>query len=214
MKEFRDLTISGTREQLVATVAEIENALSDGWKRNKQIEEEGKARAGLTPDQLRFCFKCTSTASRKAALLVLMSNREDNLWLSNIVPDETGQLTYDQFNYILEEFVQRFAGPAAAKTGVTIETSSGVVTIDNWFSAETAKKLRRFLERSHGNTSRPEDYDLWKAFLVSAHREDAKVHGDLLRRWLKEDADCDEYSADQLASEYQSSQEILEYAEA
>ena len=212
MKEYRDLTISGTRERLIATIGEIEKALNDGWKRNKEIEEKGRERAGLTPDQLRFCFKCTPTSSRKGALLVLMSNREDNLRLSNIVPDELGQLTHDEFNYILDEFLRKFARPAAARTGVTIETSSGIVTIDDWFSTGTAAKLRRFLELTHGSTSRPEDYELWKAFLVSAHRDDAKVHGDLLGRWLKEDAHCDEYYADKLASEYQSSQEILEYA--
>lgn len=212
MKEYREMTISGPREALVATVAEIEKALNDGWKRNKQIEEKNRERAGLTTDQLRFCFTCTPTTSRKGALLVLMSNPEDNLRLTNIVPDEMGRLTHDEFNYILEEFLQKFARPVAAKTGVTIETSSGVVTIDDWFSPETAGKLRRFLELSDGSTSRSEDYELWKAFLVSAHREDAKVHGDLLRRWLEEDAGCDEYYADKLASEYQSSQEILEYA--
>jgi hypothetical protein len=213
MKEYRDLWISGTREQLIATVAEIEKALNDGWKRNKQIEEERRGRAGLTPDQLRFCFTCTPTTSRKGALLVLMSNAEDNLRLTNIVPDQLGQLSHDEFNCILEEFLQKFARPAAAKTGVTIETSSGVVTIDDWFSTETAEKLRRFLELSHGSTSRPDDDELWKAFLVSAHREDAKVHGDMLRRWLEEDAGCNEYYADQLASDYQRSQEILSFEE-
>jgi len=212
MKEYRDLTISGTRERLIATVADIENALNDGWKRNKQIEVEGRARAGLKPAQLRFCFTCTPTTSRKGALLVLMSNPEDNLCLTNIVPDELGRLTHDEFNYILEEFLQKFARPAAARTGVTIETSSGVVTIDDWFSTETAEKLRRFLELSRGSKSRPEDDELWKAFLVSAHREDAKVHGELLRRWLEEDAGC-KYYADELASDYQRSQEILTFEE-
>jgi hypothetical protein len=212
MKEYRDLTISGTRERLIATVAEIEKALNSGWSRAKQIEEERRPSTGLTPDQLRFCFTCTPTPYRKGAHLVLMSDPENNLRLTNIVPDELGRLTHDEFNYILEEFLQKFAKPAAARTGVMIETSSGVVTIDDWFSAETATKLRRFLELAHGSTSRSEDYELWKAFLVSAHREDAKVHGDLLRRWLKEEAGCDEYYAETLASEYQSSQEILEYA--
>jgi len=213
MKEYRDLTISGTREQLLATVVEIETALNDGWQRNKQREEETRPRTGLTPDQLIFCFTCTPTISRKGALLALMSNPEDNLRLTNIVPDELGQLTYDEFNYILEEFLQKFARPAAAKTGVTIETSSGVVTIDDWFSPETAEKLRHFLKLSNGSRSRPDDDERWMAFLVSAHREDAKVHGDQLRRWLEEDARCKEYRAENLASDYERSREILSFEE-
>jgi hypothetical protein len=212
MKDYRDLTISGTRDQLVATAAEIEKILNDGWKRKNQIEEDTRPRSGLAPDQMIFCFACTATPSRKGALLVLMSNREDNPRLTNIVPDEMGRLSYDEFNYILEEFLKKFARPAADRMGATVETSSGVVTIEDWFHPETAEKLRRFLIRSHGNTNRTEDYRLWMAFLVSAHRENAKVHGDLLRRWLKEDAGLYEDVADQLASEYQSSQEILEYA--
>ncbi|MCI0376532.1 MAG: hypothetical protein L0215_02885 [Gemmataceae bacterium] len=203
MKEYRDLTISGPGDVLIATVAEIEKELNDGWQRNKQIEEKGRPRAGLTPDQLRFCFTCAPTTSRKGALLVLMNNRADNLWLTNIVPDELGKLTPDEFNYILEEFLQKFVRPAAAKTGATIATSNGVVSIDDWFAKETADKLRRFLDLSHGGTSHPDDHKRWMEFLVSAQNEGAEVRGDLLRRWLIEDAGCDEYVAEELASEYQ-----------
>jgi hypothetical protein len=207
MKEYRDLTISGSREVLVATIAEIERTLSDGWSRNQQLEEQGRARAGLTSNQLRFCFTCTPTKSRKGAALALTSNSEENLSLSNIVPDELGQLTYDEFNDILEEFLQSFARPAAAKTGATIETSNGVVTIEDWFSKETADKLRRFLDSTHGITIHPDGHKRWMEFLVAAQREGAKAHGDLLRRWLVEDAGCLEYRAQELASEYQTIQD-------
>ncbi len=213
MKAYRTLTISGTYEILVATIAEIENRLNNGWQRNKQIEEDGRNPAGLAPEQLRYCFKCEPTPSRKGALVVLMSDPNDNLQLTNIVPDELGQLTFDEFNSILEEFVQKFVRPAIAKTGAELETSSGIVTIDDWFTRETAEKLRRFLKLTHGSTSHPEDEKLWNSFLVSADRENADVHGDLLRRWLKEDAGIHEHYADQLASDYQRLKEFLMYKE-
>lgn len=213
MKDYRDLTISGTRERLVATLAEIEKAMNDGWKRNKQIEEEFRAPAGLTTGQTAFCFTCTATTCRKAAHLLLLNNADGALRLTNIVPHEYGQLTHDEFNYILEEFLKKFVRPAADKTAVTVETSSGVVTIDDWFSAETAEKLRHFLKLTHGSTSRPDDYELWMAFLVSAHREGAKVHGDRFRRWLEEDARCGEFRAERLASDYQRSQDLLSFEE-
>lgn len=44
-------------------------------------------------------------------------------------------------------------------------------------------------------------------FLIAAQNEDAEVHGDLLRRWLVEDAGCHEYRAEKLASEYQTIQD-------
>jgi hypothetical protein len=207
MKEYREMTISGPRDVLTATIAEIEKALNDGWKRDKQIEENGRTSAFLTADQMRFCFTCTPTTCRKGALLVLMSNSEGNLWLSNIVPNEYGKLTHDEFNCILEEFLQKFARRAAAKTGAIIDASSGVVTVDDWFSKETADKLRRFLALTHGSTGHPNDHKRWMEFLVAAQNEGAEVHGDLLRRWLIEDAGCDEYSARELASDYQTIQD-------
>lgn len=207
MKEYRDLTLSGPRDVLIATVAEIEKKLNDGWQRNKQKEEEVREPAGLTPDQLLFCFSCSQADSRMAAILMLMSDRDDNLSLTNIVPDEFGQLTHDEFNYILDEFFRKYAEPAAAKTGAKIDSSSGVVTIDEWFSKGTADKLRRFLNATGGSTNHPSDHRRWMEFLVAAQNDRASVSGDLLRRWLIEDAGCDEYRAQELASEYQTIQD-------
>lgn len=212
MKVYRNLTIAAPREVLVATISAIEQALTGGWSRNQQIEEEGRARAGLTLSQLRYCFKCTPTLQRKGALLVLMSNAEGNLWMSNIVPDEVGQLTPDEFNSILEEFLEKFARPAATKTRATIETSSDTATIDDWFSTETAAKLRRFVQLTRGSTSHLDDYKLWMAFLVAAHSEGAQVPEGLLQQWLVEGAGCDEYRAQKLTSQYRFSQDIMNYA--
>jgi hypothetical protein len=214
MKEYRDLTISGSRDVLLATVAEIEKNLNEGWMRDRKVEDEGLERAFLTKDELRFCFRCAPTSSRKGALLVLMShpeNPEDSLWLSNIVPDEFGQFTHDEFNYILEEFLHRFARSAAAKAGATIEASTGIIGLEDWFSKETADKLRRFLSETGGSTSHPTDYGLWMDFVAAARREEASVHVDLLRRWLEEDAGCDEYRASKLANEYQVIKEYVEF---
>jgi hypothetical protein len=213
MKDYREMTISGPQDLLVATVAEIEKSLNDGWERNRQTEEKSRPQAGLSSDALCFCFTCAPNACRRGALLVLMSNRDGNLWLSNIVPNEMGRLTYDEFNYIFEEFLQKFAKSAAAKTGVAIRASSGVVTLEDWFSPATANKLRRFLTLSHGSTIRTDDRERWMEFLIAAHREGAEVHGDVLRRWLEEDARCDEDDADDLARDYQRSQEILNFEE-
>ncbi len=212
MKVFREFTISGSRETLVATIAEIEKKLSDGWKRNREVEEH-LDQDGLANVDLRFCFTCEPLGSRKGARLMLMSSPDENLRLVNIVPNEFGQLTHDEFNAILEEFAVKFAKPAAATTGALIELSNDIVTLEDWFSRTTAEKLRRFLAVTRGSTSHPSDDLRWKAFLIAAHREDAQVHGDLLRRWLEEDAGCSEYVAQRLASEYQFSQEIFRFAE-
>lgn len=213
MKEYRDLTISGSREALLATVSEIEKLLNDGWSRDKQTEEKNPR---LTPDDLMFCFTCSPTTSRKSGHLVMQITskvRDGNLWLSNIVPNGRGRLTHDEFNYIFEEFLQKFVRPAASKTGVTVIPSSGVVTIDDWFKKPTADKLRRFLALSHGDRSHWCDDERWMAFVVAARREGAKVNGDDLRRWLEEDAQCDHFWAEELAQDYQRFLEIRKFEE-
>lgn len=213
MKAYRNLTISGSRDQLLAAAAEIEAMLIDGWARNK-VYEENMSQSALLSAELCFCFSCSPTTARRGAFLALMSNRAGNLSLANIVPNERERLSCDEFNYIVEEFLEKFAKPAAARAGATINVSSGVVSIDDWFSKDTGAKLRRFLQRpGRGATSHPEDDKLWKSFLVSAHREHATVHADLLRRWLEEDAGCDQYRALELASDYERSREILSFEE-
>jgi hypothetical protein len=44
-------------------------------------------------------------------------------------------------------------------------------------------------------------------FVVAARREGAQVHGDVLRRWLEEDAGLPDFHAERLAFEYQTIKE-------
>jgi len=77
--------------------------------RRLETDEQSKRRIDcevLKPDQMYFSFAC-SRHSPQGALLVLVSDAEDNLCCA-ISFRRTGHLTYDEFNYILQEFLQKF----------------------------------------------------------------------------------------------------------
>src|SRR5260370_41032532 len=105
MKVFRDLVITGPGEKLSEFVSKVEALLDDGWVRLVERERE------LLPTKF-FCFSCPAKEGRPAASLFLTYRIATELYVSNIIPKEAGQLTFDQYNAILSEFCDRFARKA------------------------------------------------------------------------------------------------------
>ena len=121
MSGFNDLELFGTREALDALVTSMEASLTNGWKRDKSGEEQISSAAGLD----YCCFTCDKCGSREAAGLFLLPDLGRNcLEVVNIVPQQMGQLSCDQYNRILDEFHLRFVKPLARKHKVRAKLCS------------------------------------------------------------------------------------------
>ncbi len=109
-------------------------------------------------------------------------------YVSNIVPIETGSLTFAQYNAILEDFIRHVAEPVAASCGYAIEATKPRQTLDDWLSHLAAARLRAFshLANKSSGASHPSDEKRWFDFIIAVHRARDKLDATRLARWLHE----------------------------
>jgi hypothetical protein len=212
MKVHQELRIGPlTGENETELVSRIETSLSNGWSRNQTREKEVNL-MGLSSKL--FCFSCTANERRAAATLFLArpaSPSEGLIYVSNIVPNETQRLTYDQYNSILREFFDRFAKPSADAIGIRIDLSSSEQTLEDWLSPELAGLLKSFSRAANKSTgsSHPMDQQRWFDFLIAIHRAHAHLDTGLLERWLVEEENWPGEAAFDLICEFEFAEGLL-----
>lgn len=212
MKVHQELTVGPlTGDQEALFISWIDDHLTAGWFRDAAREEE--LNGGLA--NKFYCFACQPSADRHAATLLLThAERRTTSWLyvSNIVPQQVQQLTFDQYNHILHDFSARFAKPAADSLGIRVELSSPEQSIEDWLSPESAKLLRTFSSLGNKSTgsSHPMDRDRWYDFLIALHRAGENPNVGLLQRWLREEEHWPDDIAFDLVSEYEFARGLLQ----
>jgi hypothetical protein len=211
MQVFRELFIRGEPSQLAATVEAISGSLSEDWARDAKAEERMR---GFGREAV-YCFHCTKRGVRRPATLFLMEKDNTTYSVVNIVPDDQPELSYAQYNAILEDFYKGFVQPAVARTGAAVEFTEPEADLERWVSADTARKLRLFCMAANKRTgaSHPSDRRLWYDFIVSAHREGAEFDSSTLARWLHEVGGWDDEWSDELAIQYEYARGLLAYAD-
>jgi hypothetical protein len=211
VKVYQELRVGPlTSEQEERFIAWIGEHLATGWSRDLPREDE------LSRESRKkfYCFACEETADRAAARLFLTHpDRRATSWLyvSNIVPRDIGQLSFDQYNHILNEFDIRFAKPAAAAIGIRVELSSPEQSIEDWLSPDSAKRLRAFSHAANKSTgsSHPMDRERWCDFLIALHHSGETPDTGLLERWLVEEEHWPDDMAFDLVCEYEFARDLL-----
>lgn len=211
MRVFRNLNIYVGKEQTDLFVQKIESILDDGWIRDTEAEK-GSDEFG----KYGFVyFTCTAKDNRNAALLALVHRDDNMLYVSNIVPKEKHELSYDEYNYILQEFYNRFVCPVSQETGIKSELTSSDEDIGDWISEPSLQKLKCFSVAANKSTgsSHPLDKRRWLDFLVTVHQEHRNLHSSQLQRWLIEVEDWPEDIAVDLAIKYEFAMDLLDFQE-
>jgi hypothetical protein len=208
MRDYGELSITGDPEALAATLRRIEESLTDSWKRD--TETEGRMVQRVVRPGVRYCFSCAGSEERRAADLWLVEESPRELKVSNIVPAEIGNLSHDEYNALLNEFCDRFVLPSAKATGAVVTLSGQEISIEQWLSKATCRKLRIFSTANrHVWASKIRDDTSWIDFVASAHREGSTLSSSILARWLHEDGGLPEDVAYDLATEYQRARWLL-----
>jgi hypothetical protein len=212
VKVHQELTIGPlNRDQEAALVSRLENRLANGWSRNKDREEEMSRT--IVSSKL-YCFRCNKKNKREAASLYLARAGDpsaDLLYVSNIVPTDLRELTYDQYNFILCEFHERFAKPVGDSMGIRVELSRAEQTLEDWLSPQLANLLKLFSHAANKSTgsSHPMDRERWFDFLIAIHRAREHLDTGLLERWLVEEEKWPDDVAFDLICEFEFSQGLL-----
>ncbi len=212
MEIFRDLYLRGDREQVAAVIADVERSLTAGWARDTVIETGMRSFSTVGPV---YCFSCTQEVGRQAAKVFLAEKEPGLFYVSNVVPGQRHQLTYQEYNGILEEFCERLLRPLAERAGLCVELTATQADLDSWLSPAAAERLRKFSVCANKSTgsSHPSDRERWNDFVVAAHRDRSSLDAYTLRRWLIEVEGWPLEVAIRLSTEYEYGRELLAYSE-
>lgn len=208
MKRFRELEIHGPVEALRNFVASITNVLPKNWKRDPEAERRLAGLAGLNLEG--FAFTRNADDNIPAATVFLIFDG-DHLRVTNIVPEESGQLSIGQYNVILGEFEGVADAELERHDVFTLATTGEEVLITEWISPEAASLLERFSDFANKSTgsAHPSDFARWVDFIICTHAEGSKLYSEDLRLWLIEALDWPSEKADKLAREYEFARDVL-----
>lgn len=207
MKTFRDLYIHLNGVDLEIFSNDLERQSKAPWRRRKDKEED----LGGTGDK-PICFESSKGSSVAPAALFLFPKNQETWWVSNIVPTEKSELTYDEYNAALENFFENIVRPAIEETPVTAELTSNEITIGSLAGVEAEKALVRFSNAANKSTgsSHPLDRKRWFEFLILVHEAKADLHADLIIRALVE-LGWSEERAIELGLQFEFAEDLLSY---
>jgi len=180
---FQDLKISGPPEKKAALRADFLKAEASNWSLNEDRSKQ-ILKSSLTGGDV-LLFETMPTDKFPAAGLTLWET-DDGYYVPNIVPKESGRLSYSQYNAILEDFFEQIAKAVAIKNGFEAWVSSSQETIDDWLPEKVATNLRSFSLAANKSTgiAHPSDEKRWLMFVVAAHSLTQKLDTDKIGRWL------------------------------
>jgi hypothetical protein len=207
---FQDLKLLGPEDRRTELRNAIVELASYPWRFDVERSEYLAQNASYKSEVLAFHRE--EFEDLPAAGLTLWGT-EGGYYVPNVVPINFGQLSYKQYNRILNDFLEKIVVPAAPQFGFRFEITSDHQSLEDWISLETAKKLRTFSSAANKSTgaSHPMDQKRWFDFLVSAHRTLADLDTERLARWLHEVENWDEDSAHKLAGNYENSRQLLKH---
>lgn len=207
MEVFQNLEIllgSITAEEMIK---KIDALLPSTWSRDKKREDELMAKFG---DNRQYSYSTLNNPDLPKARLWLAENEDGNLYVSNIVPHEFGQLTKKEYNNILLSFVAVLQNDLSIK----YKLSKDNVTLEDLVPQQVAQKLQQFSHAANKSTGigHPCDRERWMEFVVFFYNnrcEEEKIY--LIERWLHEEAGWTIESASELAGQLEYGLDVLKH---
>jgi len=203
MKTYKDLFINTNNLQIEDYIKKITDNLSGSWERDYANEENSK-----NLGEIAYCFRRKGDSLLPGAGLSIFQ-KDKNVWyVPNIVPKDSSQLNYDQYNSILTEFYDKYLAPLSADVSIT----SGDIKDKDIVGEKAAKSLNTFSSCANKSTgsSHPCDRERWFNFIVDACNTDINVDTDSLRRLLQEQGWSEEHSI-KLVIEFEFARDLLEH---
>lgn len=208
MKAFQKLELKGEKENLVRFLKEIK---SKEYENFTYISEKSEEYAMMIASSKENTATFLSTEIEGAIAYVWLVISDDLLYVSNITPNKSGQLTYHQYNAILTKFFNEAIETQIAD-GIAAKLSKDSVTIEDFAGTETTNKLKNWINSANPSTlnTHPEDFKTWCNFVFSAHMNKSSLTANQFERYLIEEVKIyDENLVDRLVLEYEYSLNLL-----
>ncbi|HEX4265661.1 MAG TPA: hypothetical protein VH597_15100 [Verrucomicrobiae bacterium] len=211
MEKFRELYIKVDEEHTGDFVAAVEAALTDGWSRASEAEDNARQHG---VDDRDFCyFLCDDRKGRQPAMVSIYRRDAETLYVSNVVPLAGFQLSHQQYNTVLQDFHDCILTKLHAKFPITFMLGSDQLRIERMMSPEAFKRLTQFSGSANKSTgsSHPKDCERWYAFLVTLNQTRHNLDAGSLLRWLIEVEQWPENVAQDLVSQFEFAMGLLKY---
>ena len=207
MKVYGDLVLSGSPQALSSAVAAIEQSLSAGWERSRELESR-------IHDADAHCFVAPETSSHPAGALWLTKRERGDWYVANIVPMGAGRLTEDQYNSILAKFYERFVKGVTESVGVSAALGKTDKAPADYMSDAAVDRLERFslLANKSTGSGHPADQERWFDFIIQIHNDQRGPDPSTVVELLKSYFEWPDEKASELAFEYEFGRALLRQA--
>ncbi len=214
MKTFRKLSITLNGYEPEAVIKKLEAQNSQLWyhhiEKDRYIKELGATVS---------CFAYSENIDKPhkpPARLYIMEKQKGIFSVTNILPTEKYELSYDEYNSLLLSFHDELVVPAVQQTSIYVEITPPEIKLEDFIPKNVANSLQAFSSSSKKSIDiyyQPFNQQSWFEFLTTLHRSKAHLSTELLEKALLEDGWSDE-SAVKLGMEYEFARDLLKYYEA
>src|SRR4051812_39279257 len=119
MRALNELVIRGPQGEIQSLLGRLEASLTNGWRRDRILEE--RLRGAGSGGASAFCFLCGEASGRPAAALWLQARSAEEWYVANVVPLVQRELSDENYNQILEEFLTTFLEPLTIASSAHVE---------------------------------------------------------------------------------------------
>ncbi|MDR5776849.1 MULTISPECIES: hypothetical protein [unclassified Caballeronia] len=208
---FQDLLV--TDNDRLSLRKALLDAVAAPWHHDTEVEERLLS-MGTGDEERMLAFTRAASKDIAAATVTLFPDGASSYKVSNIVPRERSSLSEGEYNAVLLDLVTEVVEKAKQSNGITFELSTGQQGPLDWTTQEAANALLTFSLGANKSSaaSHQLDRERWMAFIVAAHRsEHEHFYPSYLARWLTKAEHWPEDVAERLATDYESSLELLAY---
>lgn len=212
MKSYGELTITlrDCSVQQFGDLAEKETA--GGWTRDRSKDVEMNR---TSSDGAWFTFVLRGHEILPSAYLFITQEKTANvLYVPNVISPARDQLTYDEYNQVLQSFATHILTPLKNRGILSFELRGFEIDLSAEIPVHVFDRLRRFsaLANKRTGSSHPLDQERWMDFLIASDQAGVRLSSHTLRRWLVEIEGWDSDQASRLAEEYEFGRGLLERA--
>jgi len=206
MKVYQNLALHLDDISKEDMLAKIDSLLPAMWIRDRQREGELFAKC---LDEEQYAYSTKDNKDLPYARLWLVENTKGQLCVSNIVPDAMGKLTLEEYNSILNAFVDILKKDSL----IRYELTKGDVDLKDFLPTNVAAKLKRFSNAANRSTgySHPCDFDRWLDFVTAFHMSKCERKIGWISRWLHEEEGWLIDAADDLVSQLDYAIDVLQF---
>lgn len=206
MKRFKQLRIFGDGECAKLFLEALKKKRNQVFEYNRPLTEDYAKNIFRDVTDVG-CFKSSRVSLFQSCVWVLFD--KDHLYVANITSEINSSLSKDEYNFVLDSFLEDFARPLMISDfqNLGIDLTPGILTMRNIVSAESYDILNNW-QASYDKYYMEEDfhtYNFWIKAIVSLVRNKDEIDYDDLREWLIDDCGWSE------AFEYKIHEHYLNY---